>query len=140
MGTPEEAGLTERRREILRLVVEEYVATGQPVGSKHLVQSTGMRVSPSTVRAELAELEALGLLTHPHTSAGGGPPDRGATALFDWVLGGGGGAAPGSLWVWLLGGAEPRPRPLPVDLSGGRSEVEDALRATTEALAQVTRL
>jgi heat-inducible transcriptional repressor len=65
-----EPTLTDRQREILRRVVEEYIATGQPVGSKHLVERAGLTVSPSTVRSELAELERLGLLTHPHTSAG----------------------------------------------------------------------
>ena len=49
--------LSERQRDILRLVVEEYVATGQPVGSKTLVERAGLGVSPSTVRYELAELE-----------------------------------------------------------------------------------
>ena len=50
--------LTERQREILRRVVEEFVATGQPVGSKSLVARGGLRVAPSTVRSERAELEA----------------------------------------------------------------------------------
>ena len=62
--------LSTRKRDILRRVVEEYVATGEPVGSKTLVERAELGVSPSTVRSELAELEALGLLTHPHTSAG----------------------------------------------------------------------
>ena len=69
--------LTERQRALLRGLVEEHIATGQPVGSKTLVDRTGLRVSSSTVRAELAELEALGLLTHPHTSAGRVPTDPG---------------------------------------------------------------
>ena len=62
--------LTDRQRDILRRLVEEYIATGLPVGSKYLVERAGLSVSPSTVRSELAELERLGLLTHPHTSAG----------------------------------------------------------------------
>ena len=69
--------LTARKRELLRRVVEEYVSTGQPVGSKALVERPGLAVSSSTVRSELAELEALGLLTHPHTSAGRVPTERG---------------------------------------------------------------
>ena len=56
--------LTARQREILTRVVEEYVASGQPVGSRTLVQRAGIVVSPSTVRGDLAELESLGLLTH----------------------------------------------------------------------------
>src|SRR5260370_31020966 len=69
--------LTQRQQEILRRVVEEHVATGQPVGSKTLVEKASLTAAPSTVRAELAELETLGLLTHPHTSAGRVPTESG---------------------------------------------------------------
>src|ERR1700738_4066079 len=69
--------LTERQREIVIRVVEEYAATGQPCGAQGLVERSGMQVSSSTVRNELAELEEIGLLTHPHTSAGRVPTDSG---------------------------------------------------------------
>ena len=69
--------ISERKRDLLRRLVEEYVATGEPVGSKTLVERSGLPVSPSTVRNELAELEQLGLLTHPHTSAGRIPTEAG---------------------------------------------------------------
>ena len=75
MASDPATALTERQRELLALVVEEYVASGQPVGSRHLVERGGLRVSPSTVRNELAELESQGLLTHPHTSANSGIED-----------------------------------------------------------------
>jgi heat-inducible transcriptional repressor len=116
--------LTARQREILRRVVEEYVGSGQPVGSKHLVERAGLAVSSSTVRYELAELESLGLLTHPHTSAGRVPTNRGYRFYVDA----------------LLAGLEPRPGPFMLDLTAARSEVEAALQATTEMLAQVTSL
>jgi heat-inducible transcriptional repressor len=116
--------LTDRQREILRRVVEEYIATGQPVGSKHLVETAGLSVSPSTVRSELADLERLGLLTHPHTSAGRMPTEEGYR-LF----------AQG-----LLDRLEPRPGALEIDLTRAGTEVESALQATTEALSQITRL
>ena len=116
--------ITSRQREILRNVVEEYVASGQPVGSKHLVERGSMSVSSSTVRYELAELETLGLLTHPHTSAGRVPTERGYRFYVDT----------------LLERLEPRPGPFELDLSLVRSEVEAALQATTEMLAQVTSL
>src|SRR6187455_2659 len=83
-----------------------------------------MRVSPATVRAELAELERLGLLTHPHTSAGRVPTDRGYRYYVDR----------------LLERPAPRPASFPLDLTEARSEVESALQATTEMLSQVTRL
>ncbi len=116
--------LSERQRQILIGVVEEYVATGQPVGSKHLVERAGIRVSPATVRNELAELERLGLLTHPHTSAGRVPTDRGYRFYVDR----------------LLERQQPRPASFPLDLRDAQSEVEAALQATTEMLSQVTRL
>src|SRR5438445_13855249 len=78
--------LTPRQREILGRLVEAYVVTGQPVGSKHLVERSGLSVSSSTVRYELAELEGLGFLTHPHTSAGRTPTDRGYRLYTDELL------------------------------------------------------
>ncbi|HJQ74010.1 MAG TPA: heat-inducible transcriptional repressor HrcA [Gaiellaceae bacterium] len=116
--------LSERQRAVLRRVVEEFVGTGQPVGSKTLVARSDLRVSPSTVRAELAELENLGLLTHPHTSAGRVPTERGYRYYADE----------------LLGRLEPRPAAFPLDLTSTNNEVESALQATTEMLSQVTRL
>src|SRR4051812_50034062 len=77
MSNAVEIELSSRQRAILRGVVEEFVATREPVGSRTLVERIGLDVSTSTVRGELAELERLGLLTHPHTSAGGVPPERG---------------------------------------------------------------
>jgi len=116
--------LTERQQKILRRVVEEYVQTGRPVGSKTLVAESGVTASPSTVRAELAELEALGLLTHPHTSAGRVPTENGYRYYADELL------------------REPStpPAEFPLDLHTRRTEVESALQATTEMLSQVTRL
>src|SRR5919201_2397718 len=77
MTNPAAIKLTDRQRAVLRAVVEEYIATGQPVGSKTLLERTRLGVSSSTVRGELAELESLGLLTHPHTSAGRTPTESG---------------------------------------------------------------
>ena len=116
--------LSERQEEILRRVVEDHVETGQPVGSKHLVERSGMTVSSSTVRSELAELESLGLLTHPHTSAGRVPTERGYRFYVDT----------------LLARLEPRPQAFPLDRMAVRSEVDAALQATTEVLSQVTHL
>jgi heat-inducible transcriptional repressor len=62
--------LSKRKKEILRTVVELYVKTAEPVGSKSVVEALGSSVSSATVRSEMAELEYLGLLEQPHTSAG----------------------------------------------------------------------
>jgi heat-inducible transcriptional repressor len=66
-----------REQAILRAVIEEYVASANPVGSLALVERYGLGVSSATVRSILAELEAAGYLTHPHTSAGRVPTDLG---------------------------------------------------------------
>lgn len=62
--------LSERKKRILRAVVESYIQTAEPVGSRSVMDSAGLRVSSATIRNEMAELEALGLLEQPHTSAG----------------------------------------------------------------------
>ncbi len=69
--------LTARRESLLGLVVDEYVETALPVSSRALVARHGLGVSPATVRNELAKLEDEGYITHPHTSAGRVPSDRG---------------------------------------------------------------
>lgn len=62
--------LSERKKQILRAIIEQYIQTAEPVGSKALVESGSLKVSSATIRNEMAELEALGLLEQPHTSAG----------------------------------------------------------------------
>lgn len=69
--------LTERRSTLLNLIVEEYVDTALPVGSKYIVGKHRMPVSPATVRLEMAKLEEQGFITQPHTSAGRVPSDKG---------------------------------------------------------------
>ena len=69
--------IPERRRHLLRLVIQEYVRTAQPVGSQSIAQVAQLGVSPATIRNDLAALEADGLLSHPHTSAGRVPTEEG---------------------------------------------------------------
>ena len=69
--------LTERRSALLNLIVEEYVNTALPVGSKYIVSKHDMAVSPATVRIEMARLEDDGYISQPHTSAGRVPSDKG---------------------------------------------------------------
>ena len=69
--------LSERKKKILRAVVESYIQTAEPVGSKALAELAGLKVSSATIRNELAELTELGYLEQPHTSAGRVPSPRG---------------------------------------------------------------
>ena len=62
--------MSSRRLEILRAIVDEYVATQEPVGSKSIADRHGLGISPATIRNEMAVLEDEGLITQPHTSAG----------------------------------------------------------------------
>jgi heat-inducible transcriptional repressor len=73
----------ERRLAVLRAIVEDYVATQEPVGSKALVDRHGLGVSPATVRNDMAALEEDGLITQPHTSAGRIPTDKGYRLFVD---------------------------------------------------------
>ena len=69
--------LTERKKRILRAIIESYIQSAEPVGSKAIASSIGMKVSSATIRNEMADLEALGLLEKPHTSAGRIPSPKG---------------------------------------------------------------
>lgn len=73
----------ERRMEILRAIVEDYVATHEPVGSKVLAARHGLSISPATIRNEMAALEEEGLIIQPHTSAGRIPTDLGYRVFVD---------------------------------------------------------
>lgn len=80
--------LTHRQQTILGLVVREYVEDASPVSSRALVEDYGLDVSSATVRNDLARLEELGYLTHPHTSAGRVPTDKGYRRFVARLLGG----------------------------------------------------
>ena len=116
--------VTPRQGFILRKVVEGHVALEQPVGSKWVADQDDIPWGPSTIRAELARLEEAGLLEHPHTSAGRVPTDSGYRYYVDELL---------------VEGPLPVPRG-GVALTDMRREVDEAMRATTEQLSQVTNL
>jgi heat-inducible transcriptional repressor len=114
--------LTARQELLLGKVIDEFNATGQPVGSKMLAADPDVQAGPSTIRNELAVLEEQGLLAHPHTSAGRVPTDSGYRYFVDRLL---------------PARREPRAE---LQLSLVRREVDEAMRVTTETLSQVTNL
>jgi heat-inducible transcriptional repressor len=117
--------LSERQELILRLVVEAHLNSRRPVPSKEVAERPEVEWGPSTVRAELAALEAAGYLTHPHTSAGRVPTDAGYRRYVDSML---------------ESGLMPAKPSAELELSRLRREVDEAMRETTAALAQVTDL
>ena len=86
MPTPPVTELSNRAREIFRLVVEGYLSSGHPVGSKTLAEERGLNLSPASIRSVLAELESLGLLAAPHTSAGRMPTETGLRLFVDGMM------------------------------------------------------
>src|ERR1700712_3614115 len=112
--------LSPRQELLLGKVVDLFAEAGQPVGSKALASDEEIAYGPSTIRNELAVLEELGLLAHPHTSAGRVPTDAGHRYYVDRLL--------------------PAERPSELRLELVRREVDEAMRVTTETLSQVTDL
>jgi heat-inducible transcriptional repressor len=86
MPTPPITELTTRTREIFRLVVEGYLSSGQPVGSKALAGGGTLNLSPASIRSVLHDLEGLGLLAAPHTSAGRMPTEVGLRLFVDGMM------------------------------------------------------
>ena len=78
--------LTERKKQILRAIVDSYIRTAEPVGSKTISQLPGMDFSPATIRNEMADLTTMGLLEQPHTSAGRVPSAAGYRLYVDELM------------------------------------------------------
>jgi heat-inducible transcriptional repressor len=126
MTAPSVPELSDRAREIFRAVVDGYVATGAPVGSKTIASASGLNLSPASIRNVMQELEERGLLSSPHVSAGRMPTDRGLRLFVDGMM------------QALEPSAEERAAlevGIGPSIGGARGPVEQALAATTAALS-----
>jgi heat-inducible transcriptional repressor len=117
--------LDDRKLEVLRAIVEDFVSTNEPVGSKALAERHQLGVSPATVRNDMAALEEDGYITHPHTSAGRIPTDRGYRLFVDRLSS-----------VKPLSPAERRAIQTFLE---GAVDLDDVVRRTVKLLAQLTR-
>jgi len=115
----------ERRLAVLRAIVEDYVTTEEPVGSKALVERHGLGVSPATVRNDMAALEDEGYITQPHTSAGRVPTDKGYRLFVDKLT-----------TVKPMSAAEKRAIASILD---GAVDLDDVVQRSVRLLAQLTR-
>jgi heat-inducible transcriptional repressor len=115
----------ERRLAVLRAIVEDYVSTQEPVGSKSLVDRHQLGVSPATVRNDMAALEEEGFITQPHTSAGRIPTDKGYRLFVDRLSN-----------VKPLSTAEKRAI---ATLLEGAVDLDDVVQRSVRLLAQLTR-
>ena len=114
-----------RQLEILKAIVDEYVATEEPVGSKTLSERSGLGVSPATIRNEMAVLEDAGLITQPHTSAGRIPTNKGYRVFVDQLA-----------EIKPLSSAE---RKAIENFLDGATDLDDVISRTVRLLAQVTK-
>jgi heat-inducible transcriptional repressor len=117
--------LDERKLAVLRAIVEDYVSTTEPVGSKSLVDRHGLDVSPATIRNDMAVLEEQGFIAQPHTSAGRIPTDKGYRLFVDRLSS-----------IKPMSGAERRAIEA---FLGGAYSLDDIVARTVRLLAQLTR-
>lgn len=117
--------LSERRLEVLRAIVQDYVGTEEPVGSKALTERHNLKVSPATVRNDMSALEDEGYIAQPHTSAGRIPTDKGYRLFVDKLAG-----------VKPL--SSPERRAIHNFLEGA-VDLDDVVGRTVRLLAQLTR-
>ncbi len=122
---PEDARLDRRRLDVLRAIVEDYVATQEPVGSKALVERHNLGVSPATIRNDMAALEEEGYIHQPHTSAGRVPTDKGYRLFVDRLSA-----------VKPLSSAERNAIHI---FLGGAVDHDDVVARTVRLLVQITR-
>ena len=115
----------ERKHAVLRAIVEDYVATEEPVGSKTLVERHQLGVSPATVRNDMAVLEEEGYITQPHTSAGRVPTDKGYRLFVDRLT-----------TVKPMSSAEKRAIAAFLD---GAVDLDDVVSRSVRLLSQLTR-
>lgn len=120
--------LDERAREIFRRVVEDYLATGDPVGSRNISRSLAITLSAASVRNVMSDLEALGLIYAPHTSAGRLPTDLGLRLFVDGIL-----------QFGELGPEERERIETQVKTSGASKNLEGVLSDATSMLSGLTR-
>ncbi len=117
--------LDDRKLEVLRVIVEDYVATQEPVGSRALVERHRLGVSPATVRNDMAVLEEEGYLRQPHTSAGRVPTDKGYRLFVDRLS--------------RIKPLSPAERRAIERFLAGAVDLDDVVHRTVRLLAQLTR-
>ena len=126
MNTRDHSDLDARSRRLLRSLIATYLANGEPVGSRTLARSSGLDVSPATIRNIMSDLEEVGLVTSPHTSAGRIPTPRGLRLFVDSLV-------------------ELRPLPpaqrarLELEMSRQSATARDIMTSTSALLSAVTR-
>jgi len=119
--------ITERKLQILQAIVSDFIRTAEPVGSRTLSRKYDMGISPATIRNEMADLEEMGYLTHPHTSAGRVPSDKAYRLYVNQLMD-----------KYEL--AEVEKRRIRSTLKKNVDELEKTIRHASELLSELTNL
>jgi transcriptional regulator of heat shock response len=119
--------LTERKLQILQAIVSDFIRTAEPVGSRTLSRKHEMGISPATIRNEMADLEEMGYLTHPHTSAGRVPSDKAYRLYVNRLM-----------EKYEL--AEQEKKRIRKELQSNITELEKTVRHASELLSELTNL
>lgn len=126
MSTDFDSDIDQRARSLLRTLIAQYLANGEPVGSRTLARSSGLHVSPATIRNIMSDLEDIGLVTSPHTSAGRVPTPRGLRLFVDSL-------------VELKPLSEPELQQLRDGMPDAFGTARDIMSSTSSLLSAVTR-
>jgi transcriptional regulator of heat shock response len=119
--------LTERKLKILQAIISDFIQTAEPVGSRTLSKKYELEISPATIRNEMADLEDMGYLTHPHTSAGRVPSDKAYSLYVNNLMD----------RYELDESAKKRIR---AELKANVRELENTIRHASELLSEITNL
>jgi heat-inducible transcriptional repressor len=117
--------LGERPRQVLQAVIFEYIVTAEPVGSRQLARKYALGLSPATIRNAMADLEEMGYLTHPHTSAGRVPTDKAYRFYVDAIAGTGQMGRPDALRLQR-------------QMASTRSDIDELMETTSAQLAALS--
>ena len=119
--------LNERKLQILQAIIADFISTGEPVGSRTLSKSHDMGISPATIRNEMSDLEEMGYLTHPHTSAGRVPSDKAYRLYVDQLMD-------------TSDLPQDRKEAIKGKLSETRTELDSTIEHAAELLSEITNL
>ncbi|MBS1272417.1 MAG: Heat-inducible transcription repressor HrcA [Candidatus Marinimicrobia bacterium] len=117
--------LTERENSVLEAVILDFIQSASPVGSRNVAKNSGLDVSSATIRNSMADLEEKGYLTHPHTSAGRVPTDKGYRYYVDWLM-------------KISGLTEVERSTLSLNFDPTLQDIEEILKKTSRVLGQLS--
>ena len=118
--------LDDRKKKILQAIVEDYISTGEPVGSRTVAKKYNLGMSPATIRNDMADLEEMGIIQQPHTSAGRIPSDLGYRTYVDKIMKG-------------QGLSQEEEKSIKERMDGTLKEMSMLIRQVSNVISQITK-